>query len=99
MNDKFDELAKGLAQSVTRRGALKQFGVGVAGMALAALGLANTAQGRGQTNLQGAVHGRKPFHCRCGQPFYGCDPSSGSFYDCEFFCGGAPKKAGGCSQG
>src|SRR5437867_3126849 len=27
MNDKFDELAKGLAQSVTRRGALKKFGV------------------------------------------------------------------------
>ena len=27
MNDKFDELAKGLAQSVTRRGALKRFGL------------------------------------------------------------------------
>jgi len=35
MNDKFDELTKGLAQSVTRRGALKKFGVGLAGMALA----------------------------------------------------------------
>ena len=31
MNDKFDELAKGLAQSVTRRRALKRFGVGFAG--------------------------------------------------------------------
>jgi len=28
MNDKFDELAKGMAQSVTRRGALKKFGGG-----------------------------------------------------------------------
>ena len=44
MNDKFDELAKGLAQSVTRRGALKQFGLGLAGITLAALGLANNAE-------------------------------------------------------
>ncbi|HYV32707.1 MAG TPA: twin-arginine translocation signal domain-containing protein [Candidatus Binatia bacterium] len=44
MNDKFDELAKGLAQSVTRRGALKKFGVGVAGAVLASLGLANKAE-------------------------------------------------------
>jgi hypothetical protein len=44
MNNKFDELAKGLAQSVTRRQALKKFGVGLAGMALACFGLANRAQ-------------------------------------------------------
>jgi hypothetical protein len=44
MNDKFDELTKGLAQSVTRRGALKKFGVGLASMALACFGLANKAQ-------------------------------------------------------
>ncbi len=41
MNTKFDELAKGLAQSVTRRQALRCFGLGLAGMALAGLGLAN----------------------------------------------------------
>src|SRR3974390_1671718 len=41
MNNKFDELVKGLAQSVTRRQALKRFGVGLAGMALACFGLAN----------------------------------------------------------
>jgi hypothetical protein len=40
MNDKSDKLAKGLAQSVTRRGAPKQFGLGLAGIAL---GLARTA--------------------------------------------------------
>ena len=44
MNDKFDELAKGLAQSATRRQALKKFGVGLAGMALACFGLANKAK-------------------------------------------------------
>ena len=44
MNDKFDELAKGLAQSFTRRGALKKFGDGLAGIALASLGLASKAQ-------------------------------------------------------
>jgi hypothetical protein len=44
MNNKFDELAKGLAQSVTRRQALKQFGVGLAGMALACFGLANKTE-------------------------------------------------------
>ncbi len=39
MNDKLDELAKAMAQSVTRRAALRRFGFGLAGAALAALGL------------------------------------------------------------
>src|SRR5215470_12061536 len=65
MNDKFDELAKGLAQSVTRRGALKQFGVGLAGIALALLGMPNVAQA-----------GPRRFHCHCGSLNYGCDPNS-----------------------
>ena len=43
MNNKFDELTKQMAQSVTRRAALKKFGVGLAGMALACFGLANQA--------------------------------------------------------
>jgi hypothetical protein len=41
MNTKFDELTKAMAQSVTRRAALKKFGVGLAGMALACFGVAN----------------------------------------------------------
>jgi len=49
MNTKFDELTKSMAQSVTRRAALKRFGVGLAGMALAAFGLANSAQAKGCT--------------------------------------------------
>jgi hypothetical protein len=40
MNTKFDELTKSMAQSVTRRAALKKF-AGLAGMALACFGLAN----------------------------------------------------------
>jgi len=44
MNNQFDELTKSLAQSVTRRGALKKFGVGIAGVALAQLGLVNEAR-------------------------------------------------------
>jgi len=80
MNDSFDELTKGLAQSVTRRGALKQFGLGVAGMALAALGLANTAQAQ------------KPcFKCQCHKADYGCTGVPDSCYSqcistCPAYC-------------
>ena len=48
MTNKFDELTKSLAQSITRRGALKKFGVGLAGMALACFGLANRAEAGGR---------------------------------------------------
>jgi hypothetical protein len=44
MNNKFDELTRGLVQSATRRQALKRFGFGLAGMALACFGLSNTAE-------------------------------------------------------
>ena len=43
MNNQFDELTKDIAQSVTRRAALKKFSLGLAGMALAAFGLADKA--------------------------------------------------------
>src|SRR4051794_33007204 len=39
----FDELTKGLTQSVTRRSALKRFRVGVAGLGLACFSLAGQA--------------------------------------------------------
>ena len=55
MNNKFDELAKGLAQSATRRQALKKFGVGLAGMALACFGLANAAEPRKRCLPSGRV--------------------------------------------
>src|SRR5689334_20884014 len=44
MNTKFDDLTKSLARSVTRRGALTKFGLGLAGMVLACFGLANKAE-------------------------------------------------------
>ena len=43
MNNQFDELTRNMAQSVTRRAALKKFGLGLAGMALAGFGLTNRA--------------------------------------------------------
>jgi hypothetical protein len=44
MTNKFDELTKQMAQSVSRRAALKKFGIGLAGMALACFGLANKTE-------------------------------------------------------
>jgi hypothetical protein len=47
MNEKFDELAKGLAQSATRRQALKKFGLAAASALLACFGLSNKAEAKG----------------------------------------------------
>jgi hypothetical protein len=44
MSNQFDELAKSMAQSVTRRAALRHFGVGLGLFALAALGLSEKAK-------------------------------------------------------
>ena len=52
MNHKFDELTKSMAQSVTRRQALRRFGLGLAGMALACFGLANKTQGQSKPGCQ-----------------------------------------------
>ncbi len=43
MNNKFDEMTKGLAQSVTRRQALQRFGKGIASVVLALLGAGKAA--------------------------------------------------------
>lgn len=75
MDENFDELAKSMAQSVTRRGALKKFGLGLAGMSLAALGLANNAQAR-----------QPLFRCQCKKPNYGCDRYPSSFDACLNYC-------------
>ena len=76
MNDKFDELTKGLAQSVTRRHALRHFGIGLACAVLGALGLAKSAEA-------------KPGHrCHCKKPpYYGCDPNDSICYiNCSSEC-------------
>ena len=75
MNNKFDELTKGLAQSVTRRAALKKFGVGLAGVVLATLGLANKAEAQSGSNcVEWACHDRRAgWHvhiCGGGRPHY-----------------------------
>ncbi len=80
MNNAFDELAKGMAQSVTRRQALKKFGVGLAGMALACFGLANKAAATKTTG--------------CLPSGYKCDPSYPS-QCCSGYCAGKPRGYGG----
>src|SRR5579859_5846751 len=66
MNDNFDELAKGLAQSLTRRGKLKGFSAGLAGMAVACFWLATPANA--QLSLLGpAVELSQP------NPLWACD--------------------------
>ena len=75
MNDKFDELAKGMAQPVTRRGALKKFGLGLAGIALASLGLASKAY----------ADPKPRHHCYCHKPYYGC-PQDVNFSNCVGAC-------------
>ena len=68
MNNQFDELTKSMAQSVTRRAALKKFGVGLAGMALACFGLANKTKaesGHGCQNTKDCAHfGESAVCCR-----------------------------------
>jgi hypothetical protein len=44
MNNKFDDLTKAMAQAVTRRGALKKFGLAAAGAMLTCFGLAKRAE-------------------------------------------------------
>ena len=55
MNNKLDELTKGMAQSVTRRTAIKRLGLGFAGLALARFGL-NNAQAITNGVLDGNAH-------------------------------------------
>jgi hypothetical protein len=84
MNDKFDELARNMAQSVTRRGALKKFGAGLAGLVVASLGFTSTAQADPKPKTR--------FHCLCGSTNYGCDPASPTFSACVSYCGGSTDK-------
>jgi hypothetical protein len=90
MKNQFDELAKGLAQSVTRRAALKKFGVGLAGMALAMLGMATKAQaGNGQAGDPCTSNGQCSSGLRC---IYGhCSAPLGFGWPCQ--------NSGDCQKG
>ena len=71
MKNKFDELAKNMAQSVTRRAALKKFGVGLSAIALAMLGLAKNEPAQNNGNERGGTG-----NCnRCQYP-YGCSDNA-----------------------
>jgi len=99
MNSKFDELTKSLAQSVTRRAALKKLGVGLAGMALACFGLAN----KGLADKVKTVPCTTNADCRAGQvccngfcvagiPDW-CDPT----VSCCCYCAGKGKNQYGAT--
>ena len=76
MNDKFDELTTGLAQSVTRRQALRRFGVGMAGIALAFFGL--SARAATQSACQICIED--------------CKAMGNSEKDCKMFCAPSCRK-------
>jgi hypothetical protein len=93
MNSKFDELTKQLAQSTTRRQALKRFGVGLAGMALACFGLAGKAEaGQGCTAPKWCNQSLNPCCCtstsgRGGNSCKTALPKACPNYaDCAFLC-------------
>ncbi len=87
MNDKFDELAEDLAQSVTRRQALRHFGLGLAGAVLASIGLATQAEADGAAGK--AVQKRRG--CKCNKPDFGCRGDLACVEFCGICC------AGGCN--
>jgi hypothetical protein len=72
MDNKFDELTKAMAQSLTRRAAIKKFGVGLAGMSLACFGLANSAKAFGNAN--------------CATCLKGCELTGDSKESCKAYC-------------
>jgi hypothetical protein len=74
MNYEFDELAKRLVQSTTRRQTLKKLGVGLAGIALGAFGLAPRAQAG-------------DFTCTCSKSLYGCGQRyPQAVAECYYYC-------------
>jgi hypothetical protein len=89
MNNKFDELTKSMAQSVTRRAAFKKFGLGLAGMALACFGLANKAEAAGKCSPHADCPAGNPHCCKKNCDTYTCPTDqyySIDFNYCRFNC-------------
>ena len=97
MNNQFDELTKSMAQSVTRRAALKKFGVGLAGMALACFGLANKGLADKVNTCTTDADCRSGQVCCNGVCFAGipdwCDPT----VSCCCYCAGKGKNQYGAT--
>jgi len=85
MNNQFDELTKSMAQSVTRRAALKKFGVGLAGMALAAFGLASKALGAPQAKIPNWCD-RSTNFCCCRKSQTYLLPDDPNWWSCASAC-------------
>src|SRR5437899_132296 len=85
MDKQFDELSKSLAEGISRREALRKFGIGLAGVVLAAVGLATRAEACSTTSCG---HGAQDPHC-C--PGFKChtflaDPLNGPRYGHVHYC-------------
>src|SRR5204862_2719664 len=91
MNNQYDGLTKSLAQSVTRRAALKKFGVGLAGMVLAAFGLTNNVKAGNVTTCATNADCRSGQVCCSGVCYAAipnwCDPA----VSCCCYCAGSGK--------
>jgi hypothetical protein len=99
MNNKFDELAKGLARSVTRRQAIRRFGVGLATALISSFGLVRNSYAGKQCGSSADCHSSKNniCHngqcvscvlrsqiCNCSAPYGGCNSND---YNCIQCCG------------
>src|SRR5262245_39774217 len=94
--NKFDELTKAMAQSVTRRAALKKFGVGLAGMALACFGLASNARADKSKTCASDSDCRSGWVCcqgNCWDRPTWCDPTG----SCCCYCAGGGKNRYGAT--
>jgi hypothetical protein len=96
MNDKFDELAKGLARAVTRRQALSRFGIGLATALVTSFGLAGQAYAGKHCTSGAECHGSTNNICHNGRcvpcvPSQVCDCSADA-------CGGCGADDRACLQ-
>ena len=93
MNNKFDELTKTMAQSVTRRAALKKFGVGLAGIALACFGLESKAEASACVPVGSVCHfDQQCCSGICANGKCACAPSGHNCFNNADCCSGICKK-------
>lgn len=72
MDKQFDELSKSLAEGVSRREALRKFGIGLAGMLLATVGL-NTKSTAGSGYKCWTCGQVDVYYCSAQKPGPGCN--------------------------